>query len=129
MKYVDTDVFAYWATDHPDHGERATQIIRHIELNEKGVTSAISFWVFNNLMRNHDGYNLQDFLDQVGRLRNLKVVPLDADTLARADALAREHGVQLQVAVAAVVAKAKGADGVYSRNPEFDKVGVRRIWA
>ncbi len=128
MKYVDTDVFVYWATDHPEHGQRATEIMRHIELNEKAVTSALTFWVFNNLMRGHQGYNLKLFLDQVTRIRNLKVVPLDASTLSEAGDIAKEKGVSPAVAVAAAVAGAKGVDAVYSTNPEFDRAGLPRVF-
>ena len=33
MKYLDADVLIYWATDHPKHGETATKIVKHVELN------------------------------------------------------------------------------------------------
>jgi predicted nucleic acid-binding protein len=128
VKYLETDVFVYWATDHPEHGQRATEIIRSVERNDRAVTSALTFWIFNNLMRDQAGYSLRLFLDQVARLRNLKVVPLDADTLAEAGDLSRDTGVSLPTAVAAVVAKAKGADAVYTRNPEMDRAGLKRTF-
>lgn len=128
MKYIDTDVFVYWATDHPVHGQRATEIMRHVELNEKAVTSALTFWLFNNLMRGHNGYSLKAFLDQVTRLRNLKIVPLDDDTLASAGELARDKSLDPAIAVAAVVAKKKGAESVYSTNPEFDRTELKRLF-
>lgn len=128
MRYIDTDVFVYWATDHPEHGQRATEILRHVELNEKAVTSALTFWIFNNLMRDHPGYSLRLLLDQVTRLRNLKVVPLETDALGDAADLAKEKGVSLATALAAVIAKERGADAVYSRNAEFDRTGLRRTF-
>lgn len=128
MKYVDTDVFVYWATDHPKFGNRATEILRHVELNEKAVTSTLSFWLFNNLMRGHNGYSLKLFLDQVTRMRNLKIVPLEADQLAAASDLMKEKNLSEEVAVATVVAKERGADAVYSTNPEFDRTDLKRIF-
>lgn len=128
MKYVDTDVFVYWATDDAEHGARATDILRHVELNEKAVTSALTFWVFNNVMREHNGYSLKSFLDQVTRIRNLRIIPLDEDALAQAGELAKEKRVNPAVAVAGVVAKEKGADAVYSRNAEFDRLGLKRVF-
>lgn len=128
VKYIDTDVFVYWATDHPEHGQRATEIIRRIETNEKAVTSALSFWTFNNLMRGQNGFSLRLFLDQVKRLRNLRIVPLDAETLAAASDLVREKKLTPHVAVAAAVAKAKGADAVYTTNPEYDRAGIKRTF-
>lgn len=128
MKYIDTDVFVYWATDHPEHGQRATEILRHVELNEKAVTSALSFWIFNNIMRGHQGYSLKQFLDQVRRMRNLKIVPLDEEVLGAAGELIRDRNLSPEVAVAAVVAKKKGADTVHSTNPEFDRTGLKRVF-
>ena len=126
MKYVDTDVFLYWATDDPQHGARATQILRGIETNEKAVTSVLTFWVFNNLMKAHPSYALTTFLEHVQQIRNLRIAPLDDETLAKADELSRGKSVSLAVAVAATVAQEKGCDGVYSLNPEFDKTALRR---
>lgn len=128
MKYIDTDVFVYWATDHPEHGQRATEILRHIELNEKAVTSSLSFWIFNNVMRDHPGYSLKVFMDQVTRLRNLKIVPLEADNLSEGGDVAKERNVSLATGVAAVIAKERGADGVYSMNPEFERAGLKRTF-
>lgn len=128
MKYVDTDVFIYWATDHPKHGPRATEILRHVELNEKAVTSSLSLWLFHKVMRDHNGYSLRSFVDQITRMRNLKVVPLDAETLARASEVMRERNVPEEIAVATVVARDKGADAVYSTNAEFDRTEFKRVF-
>lgn len=128
MKYVDTDVFVYWATDHPQHGRRATEILRHIELNEKAVSSSLSLWLFHKVMRNAQGYSLMAFLDQVTRLRNLKFAPLDADTLHDAAEAAKRFSVGEETAVAYAVAKDRGADSVYSTNPEFDRTDLPRTF-
>lgn len=128
MKYIDTDVFVYWATDHPQHGARATEILRHVELNEKAVTSALTFWIFNNVMKDQENYSLKPLLDQVDRMRNLKVVALDTATLAEASAVVRDRKVSPEVAVAAVVAQKKGADAVYSTNAQFERAGLKRVF-
>lgn len=128
MKYVDADVFLYWATDHPQYGQRATEILRHIELNEKAVTSSLTLWLFHRVMRDHNAYSLRSFVDQLTRMRNLKIVPLDAATLAQASDLMRDRNLPDEVAVAVVVAKAKGADAVYSTNKDFDRTDVKRVF-
>lgn len=128
MKYVDTDVFIYWATDHPKHGQRATEILRHVELNEKAVTSALNIWLFHKVMRDTNGYSLRSFVDQISQMRNLKIVALDGDILARASDVMREKHVSEEVAVAAVVAKDRGADTIYSTNAEFDRTDLKRTF-
>lgn len=128
MKYVDADVFVYWATDHPEHGKRATEILRHIELNEKAVTSTLTVWLFHKVMRNAQNYTLTSFLNQVTRLRNLKFVALDVDGLRDAAEAAKQYNLSEEVAVAYAVAKDRGADAVYSTNPEFDKTDLKRVF-
>lgn len=128
MKYVDTDIFVYWATDHSEFGKRATEILRHIELNEKAVSSALSLWLFHKVMRGAQNYTLNAFLDQITRFRNLRFVPLDPDVLRDAAEAMKRFGVSEEVAVAYAVAKDRGADVVYSTNHEFDKTDLKRAF-
>lgn len=126
MQYIDTDVFLYWATDHPKHGQRATEILRNVELNEKAVTSAFALFLFDKVMEGTEGYSLRNFLDQVGKIRNLKVVPLEADHLREAGQARKKFRVPMEVAVAYAVAQSRGIQAVYSANTEFDKTDLRR---
>lgn len=128
MKYIDADVFVYWATDHAEHGRRATEILRHIELNEKAVSSALSLWLFHKVMRNAQGYSFPAFLDQVTRMRNLKFVALDADGLRDAADAVKRFGLSEEAGVAYAVAKDRGADAIYSTNPELDRTDLKRIF-
>ena len=128
MKYVDTDIFVYWATDHPEHGKRATEILRHVELNEKSVSSALSIWLFHKVMRGAQNYTLNAFLDQVTRFRNLRFVPLDPEVMRDAAEAMKRFAVTEEVAVAYAVAKDRGADVIYSNNPEFDKTDIKRVF-
>lgn len=131
MKYVDTDVLVYWALDHPEHGETATRLLRHIELNEKGVTSALSLTLFDGVLGSLDlpDYDLSKLLDELDRLRNLRVEPLTEKVVARATAVRRELKVPLDVAVGIVVAEDRRADAVYSNNAAYDKGPLPRRFA
>jgi predicted nucleic acid-binding protein len=126
MKFVDADVFVYWATDHPEHGRRATQILRHIELNEKAVTSTYTLWLFDKVMQGAEGYSLRSFLDQVERIRNLKIIPLEADHLREAAEARTKQGLPMEVAVAYAVARDRGATAIYSTNTVYDRTDLRR---
>lgn len=128
MKYVDTDIFVYWATDHPEHGKRATEILRHVELNEKSVSSALSIWLFHKVMRGAQNYTLTAFLDQITRFRNLRFVPLDPEVMRDAAEAMKRFAVSEEVAVAYAVAKDRGADVIYSSNTEFDKTDIKRVF-
>jgi predicted nucleic acid-binding protein len=128
VKYVDTDIFVYWATDHASFGKRATEILRHIELNEKAVSSALSLWLFHKVMRGAQNYTLGAFLDQITRFRNLRFVPLDADLLRDASEATKKFGISEEVAVGYAVAKDRGADVIYSTNTEFDRTDIKRVF-
>lgn len=121
----------YWATDHPAHGETATKILRHVELNEKACTSALSLYLFDTVLSRLDleEYDLQAFLGSVAGLRNLRIEPVNEKTYLRAAEVKRELGVPLDVAVGIVVAQDRKADAVYSNNPDFDSGPLPRIFA
>lgn len=131
MKYVDTDVLVYWATDHPDHGDTATRLLKHIELNEKAVTSALALYLFDQVLDELaiDGYDLETFLNQLGKLRNLRIEPVTGETLRRAAQVRRELDVPLDVAVGLIVAKDRRADAVFSKNAAYDKGDLPRRFA
>lgn len=128
MKYLDSDVLIYWATDHPKHGEAATKILKHVETGEKAVTSALTLYLFHlTLDRNGaKDYDVLTFLKEIARLRNLRVVPLEPDLLERGARAARTFGVGLETGIHYAVAKEKGCEAVYSTNHEFDKTDLPR---
>lgn len=131
VKYIDTDVLVYWATDHAEHGDAATRLLRHIELNEKAVTSALSIYLFDAALAplGIEDYDLGSFLDQVAKLRNLKVEALNPSIYRSAVRLRSELDVPLDVAVGIATARAKKADGVFSNNPAYDKGPLPRRFA
>jgi predicted nucleic acid-binding protein len=128
LKYLDADVLIHWATDHPKHGETATKIVKHIELNEKACTSALALYLFHLTLDRSgaEGYDVTKFFKEIGRLRNLKVLPVDFEALERGARAAKTFGVSLETGIQYVVAKEKGAEAVYSTNVEFDKTDLPR---
>jgi predicted nucleic acid-binding protein len=123
LKYVDTDVFLYWALDHPDHGETATRLLRHIELNEKAVTSALSLFLVDGVLGELDlpDYDFGLLLAALEKLRNLRVEPVTEKILFEAAKVRGDLDVPLDVAVGIVVARDRKADAVYSNNAAYEK--------
>lgn len=126
MHYVDADVFLYWATDHDEHGARATEILRHIELNEKAVTSVFTLWLFDRVMKETDGYSFRVFLDQVQKIRNLKIISLEIDHLVEAEEARKKYGLDLDAAVSYAVARDRGCRAIYSTNGAYEKTDLKR---
>lgn len=130
MKYVDADVLVYWALDHPEHGETATRLLRHIEVNEKACISALSVYLFDSALSQlaPEEYELGRFLDEVDKVRNLRVEALNAKHYQKAAEVRRELGVPLDIAIGIVVAQEKKADGVYSNQSAWDLGPLPRLF-
>lgn len=130
MKYVDTDVLVYWALDHPEHGETATRLLRHIEVNEKACTSALSVFLFDSVLRDvaPKEYGLDRFLDELAKVRNLRIEALNEKHYVKAAEVRRELDVPLDIAIGLIVAQEKKADGVYSNQAAWDKGPLPRLF-
>lgn len=130
MKYIDTDVFLYWALDHQDHGESATRLLRHIELNEKAVTSSVTLYLMDGVLSEMDleDYDFAQLVHTLEKIRNLRIEPLTEKHLMSAAAVRDELDVPLDVAAGIVVASERKADAVYSNNPAWEKGPLPRVF-
>lgn len=130
MKYVDTDVFLYWALDHAEFGNTATQVLRHIELNEKACTSSLTLYLIDGVLGDlePDDYDFAQLVHTLEKIRNLKIEPLTEKTLKSAAAVRDELEVPLDVATGIVVATDKKADAVYSNNADWEKGPLPRLF-
>ena len=130
MKYVDTDVFLYWALDHAEFGDTATRLLRHIELNEKACTSSLSLYLMDGVLSQLDApdYDFAQLVHTLEKIRNLKIEPLTEKTLMGAATVREELDVPLDVAAGIVVATDRKADGVYSNNADWEKGPLPRLF-
>ncbi len=130
MKYVDTDVFLYWTLDHADHGETATKLLRHVELNEKACTSALSLYLADGVLKEMEleDYDFAQLVHLLEKIRNLRIEPLTEKTLTGAATVRDELDVPLDIAAGIVVAKERKADAVYSNNAAWEKGPLPRLF-
>lgn len=81
-RFVDTNVFIYSATKHPQFGENAKRILERIEQGEEAVTSILVLcevsWVLEAMGRQSD---IKTTLEKILSYKTLKVVGFDADDL------------------------------------------------
>jgi PIN domain nuclease of toxin-antitoxin system len=130
VKYVDTDVFLYWALDHAEFGQTATAILRHIELNEKACTSTLSLYLIDGVLSDLDlpDYDFAQLVHTLEKIRNLKIEPLSDKTLLSAATIKEELDVPLDVAAGIVIAGDRKADAVYSNNADWEKGPLPRVF-
>jgi len=80
--YVDTNVFVYWLTSHPTHGETAEKLIKAIEAGETAISSALSLvqvdWAMRALLqaRMIQEYDPHKMVKSVMGIQNLRIVEL-----------------------------------------------------
>lgn len=81
-RFVDTNVFIYSATNHPQFGETAKRILERIELGEKAVTSTLVLcevaWVLEAMGKQGD---IKPTLEKILSYKSLEVVGFDQDDL------------------------------------------------
>lgn len=130
MKYVDTDVFLYWALDHSEYGETATKLLRHVELNEKACTSALALQLADGVLSELDleDYDFAQLVMTLEKIRNLRIEPLTEKTLIQAAKVRDELQIPMDVAVGIVTAGERKADGVYSNNLAWEKGPLPRLF-
>lgn len=128
MKFLDWGILAYWALDHPKFGEKATKILKHIELSERAVTTALDLFILDASLRQSaiEGYAFPKVLAEVERLRNLRVEPVDDGLLRRGSEAAARFGVPLEIGLGYACARTREADAVYSFEPSWDRTDLPR---
>lgn len=81
-RFVDTNIFIYSATNHPQFGENAKRILERIEQGEEAVTSILVLcevsWVLEAMGKQSD---IKPTLEKILSYKTLKVVGFDADDL------------------------------------------------
>jgi len=81
-RFVDTNIFIYSATSHPQFGETARRILERIEQGEKAITSTLVLcevaWVLEAMGKQGD---IKPTLEKILSYENLEVVGFDQDEL------------------------------------------------
>lgn len=81
-RFVDTNIFIYSATNHPQFGETAKRILERVEQGEKAVTSTLVLcevaWVLEAMGKQGD---IKPTLEKILSYKSLEVVGFDQDEL------------------------------------------------
>ena len=82
MRFVDTNVFIYTATSHPQFGEKARSILERVEAGEAALTSTLVLcevaWVLEAMGRQGD---IKPTLEKILSYEALEVVSFNEDDL------------------------------------------------
>ncbi len=125
--YVDTNVFVYWLTSHPAHGEKAGKFIKDIEAGGSAVTSSLSIiqidWAMKALLQAgivHE-YDQHKMVESLLGLQNLRLVDLRGGIYKGALKHVKKYGLDLEDAIHLETALQRGCSEILSADADFDK--------
>ncbi len=118
-RFVDTNIFIYSATNHPQFGETARQILERIEQGERTVTSTLVLceivWVLEAMGKQND---VKPTLEKILSYKNLEVIGFDQDDLLLGANNMRLHGVDFNDGINIAIMTRIGACEAYSNDPK-----------
>jgi len=124
MRFVDTNVFIYAATGHPQFGERAKRILERIEAGEAAVTSTLVLcevaWVLEAMGRQGE---IKPTLEKILSYEALEVVCFDEDELLVGAVNMGVYHIDFNDGVNAAVMEKLGVTEAYSN----DRVHLEKV--
>jgi predicted nucleic acid-binding protein len=128
MRFVDTNVFIYVATNHPRYGKTSAAILERVESGEEAATSTLVLcevaWVLEAMGRQGD---IKDTLEKILSYSSMGVAGFDSDDLIVGSNLMAAHGLDFNDAVNLAVMERLGIDEVYSNDKKhLGKLGFIR---
>jgi predicted nucleic acid-binding protein len=116
-RFVDTNVFIYALTAHPQFGKTSRRILERIEKGEKAVTSTIvlceAAWVLEAMGRQGD---IKPMLEKILSYKTLEVADFNADDLLMGANNMTAEGVDFNDGVNLALMMRLGASEVYSND-------------
>jgi len=117
LRFVDTNVFIYVATNHPRFGGASASILERVEAGEKAVTSTLVLcevaWVLEAMGRQGD---IRDTLEKILSYASLSVVGFDSDDLIVGSNLMAVYHVDFNDAVNLSIMERLGVDEIYTND-------------
>jgi predicted nucleic acid-binding protein len=117
MRFLDTNIFIYVATNHPRFGETSTTILQRVESGEEAATSTLVLcevaWVLEAMGRQGD---IKDTLEKVLSYSSLEVISFDSDDLIVGSNLMAAHRVGFNDAVNLAIMERLGIHEIYSND-------------
>jgi predicted nucleic acid-binding protein len=116
-RFVDTNVFIYSITNHPQFGQRAKLILKRIEQGEEAVTTTLVLcevsWVLEAMGRQGD---IKPTLEKILSFKSLEIVGFDTDDLLVGASNMQLYGVDFNDGLNIAVMTRIGVFEVYSND-------------
>jgi predicted nucleic acid-binding protein len=117
MRFVDSNIFIYVATDHPKFGQTSKNILKRIEEGEEAITSTLTLcevaWVFEAMGRQGD---IKPTLEKMLSYSVLHVEPFDTDDLIVGANLMATHRLDFNDAINVAIMERLGINEAYTND-------------
>jgi len=116
-RFVDTNIFIYSATNHPQFGEGAKRILERIEQGEEALTSTLVLceiaWILEAMGKQGD---IKPTLEKILSYRGLDVVGFDEDDILVGANNMRLHSIDFNDGINVAVMTKIGVFEAYSND-------------
>lgn len=116
-RFVDTNVFIYTTTNHPQFGETSKRILERIEQGEKAVTSTLVLcevaWVLEAMGKQGD---IKPTLEKILSYKSLEVIGFDQDELLVGANNMRLYGIDFNDGINVAIMTRTGVYQAYSND-------------
>ena len=116
-RFVDTNIFIYSATNHPQFGKTAKQILERIEKGEETVTSTLVLcevaWVLEAMGKQS---SIKPTLEKILSYKNLEITGFNQDDLLLGANNMRLYGVDFNDGINIAIIAKTGAYEAYSND-------------
>jgi len=116
-RFIDSNIFIYSVTDHPQFGEKARHILERIERGEEVVTTALVLcevsWVLEAMGKQS---HIKPTLEKILSFKGLKIVDFNTDDLLVGATNMQLYGIDFNDAVNIAVMTRIGVSEVYSND-------------
>ena len=116
-RFVDSNVFVYSATNHPQFGETSRDILRRIEEGEEAITSTLVLceisWVLEAMGKQGQ---IKPILEKILSYKTIEIASFDADDLIVGANNMVQYGMDFNDGVNAAVMMRLGISEAYSND-------------
>ena len=117
MRFIDTNIFIYVATDHPLYGGTSKTILERVESGEEAATSTLVLcevaWVLEAMGRQSD---IKETLEKILSYPSMEIAAFESDDLIVGSNLMASHRVDFNDAVNLAIMERLGIDEIYSND-------------
>ncbi|MCW4048878.1 MAG: type II toxin-antitoxin system VapC family toxin [Candidatus Bathyarchaeota archaeon] len=116
-RFIDTNIFIYASTGHPNLGPTAREILQRIEDGEKAATSTLVLcevaWILESRGRQS---SIKPTLDIIHSFENIEIIEFTSDDLLVAATTLLKHNLGFNDAVNLAIMEREGITSIYTND-------------